>query len=137
MERVAGQLTALVIDEAQSLSPELLEEVRLLANSETATEKLLPLVLVISALSSLLFHWGILQRVTGAFAFLLRRTLGIDGPLALAAAVHIFVGMVEAPLLVRPYLLGMSRGEMLPREHRPRERDGTLIRADRTLMWRS
>jgi general secretion pathway protein A len=44
--RAAGQLTALVIDEAQSLSPELLEEVRLLANSETATEKLLPLVLV-------------------------------------------------------------------------------------------
>ncbi len=74
--------------------------------------KILPLVLVISALSALLFHWGVLQRVTGAFAALLRRSLGIDGPLALAAAVHIFVGMIEAPLLVRPYLAGMQRGEM-------------------------
>lgn len=74
--------------------------------------KILPLVLVISALSALLFHWGALQRVTGAFAWLLRRTLGIDGPLALAAAVHIFVGMIEAPLLVRPYLRAMQRGEM-------------------------
>ena len=74
--------------------------------------KILPLVLVISALSALLFHWGVLQRVTGAFAALLRRSLGIDGPLALAAAVHIFVGMIEAPLLVRPYLAGLQRGEM-------------------------
>jgi len=74
--------------------------------------KMLPLVLVISALSSLLFYWGVMQRVIGAFAALLRRALGIDGPLALAAAVHIFVGMIEAPLLVRPYLLGMTRGEM-------------------------
>ena len=74
--------------------------------------KILPLVLVISALGSLLFHWGVLQRITGAFAFLLRRALGIDGPLALAAAVHIFVGNIEAPLLIRPYLMGMKRGEL-------------------------
>ena len=74
--------------------------------------KILPLVLVISALGSLLFHWGVLQRVTGAFALLLRRSLGIDGPLALAAAIHIFVGNIEAPLLIRPYLLGMQRGEL-------------------------
>ena len=74
--------------------------------------KILPLVLVISALSGLLFHWGILQAVTRAFAALLRRTLGIDGALALAAAVHVFVGMIEAPLLVRPYLRAMQRGEI-------------------------
>ena len=74
--------------------------------------KILPLVLVISALGSLLFHWGVLQRVTGAFALLLRRALGIDGPLALAAALHVFVGNIEAPLLIRPYLLGMQRGEL-------------------------
>jgi CNT family concentrative nucleoside transporter len=74
--------------------------------------KILPLVLVISAISALLFQWGLLQAITGAFAFLLRRTLGVDGPLALAAAVHIFVGMIEAPLLVRPYLRAMQRGEM-------------------------
>ena len=72
----------------------------------------LPLVLTISALASLLFHWGILQRITGAFAWLLRRSMGVGGPLALGAAVHIFVGMVEAPLLVRPYLARMQRGEL-------------------------
>lgn len=72
----------------------------------------LPLVLTISALASLLFHWGVLQRITAAFAWLLRRVMGIDGPLALGAAVHVFVGMVEAPLLVRPYLLRMQRGEL-------------------------
>ena len=72
----------------------------------------LPLVLTISALASLLFHWGVLQRITAGFAFLLRRPLGIGGPLALGAAVHVFVGMVEAPLLVRPYLTRMQRGEL-------------------------
>src|ERR1700719_3596490 len=72
----------------------------------------LPLVLTISALASLLFYWGILQRVTAAFAWLLRGSMGISGPLALGAAVHVFVGMVEAPLLVRPYLVRMQRGEL-------------------------
>jgi CNT family concentrative nucleoside transporter len=72
----------------------------------------LPLVLTISALASLLFYWGILQRITAAFAWLLRRSMGISGPLALGAAVHVFVGMIEAPLLVRPYLARMQRGEL-------------------------
>ena len=72
----------------------------------------LPLVLTISALASLLFHWGVLQRITAGFAWLLRRSMGISGPLALGAAVHVFVGMIEAPLLVRPYLLRMQRGEL-------------------------
>lgn len=74
--------------------------------------KLLPLVLVISALGALLFHWRVLQAVVAAFAGLLRRTLGIGGALALAASVHIFVGMIEAPLLIRPYLARMQRGEL-------------------------
>ena len=74
--------------------------------------KILPLVLVISAISALMFHWRLLQLLTGAFAALLRRSLGVDGPLALAAAVHIFLGMIEAPLLIRPYLRFMQRGEM-------------------------
>lgn len=72
----------------------------------------LPLVLTISALASLLFYWGALQRVTAGFAWLLRRSMGISGPLALGAAVHVFVGMIEAPLLVRPYLARMQRGEL-------------------------
>ena len=70
-----------------------------------------PLVLVISALASLLLYWGILQRIVGAFSFVLRKTLGLGGAVGVGAAVHIFVGMVEAPLLVRPYLARMSRGE--------------------------
>ncbi len=74
--------------------------------------KILPLVLVISALSSLLLYLGVLQAVTGAFAWLLRRTLGVGGALALGAGTHIFLGMIEAPLLIRPYLAGMSRGEL-------------------------
>jgi concentrative nucleoside transporter, CNT family len=72
----------------------------------------LPLVLTISALASLLFYWGALQRITAAFAWLLRRVMGIGGALALGAAVHVFVGMIEAPLLVRPYLARMQRGEL-------------------------
>ena len=72
----------------------------------------LPLVLTISALASLLFYWGVLQRITAGFAWLLRRAMGVGGALALGAAVHVFVGMIEAPLLVRPYLARMQRGEL-------------------------
>jgi CNT family concentrative nucleoside transporter len=74
--------------------------------------KALPLVLVISALASLLYYLRVLQAVMRGFAWLLRRVMWIDGPLALGAAVHIFVGMIEAPLLVRPYLGRMQRGEL-------------------------
>ena len=69
----------------------------------------LPLILVISALTKLLYHWGILQRVVHAVGWVLRRTMGVTGPVGTSAAANIFVGMVEAPLLVRPYLAGMSR----------------------------
>jgi CNT family concentrative nucleoside transporter len=72
----------------------------------------LPLVLVISALATLLFHWGILQRIVRSFAWVLRRSVGVGGPLGLGAAVHIFVGHIEAPLLTRPYLLRLERGEL-------------------------
>ncbi|MFO1114759.1 MAG: nucleoside transporter C-terminal domain-containing protein [Beijerinckiaceae bacterium] len=71
-----------------------------------------PMVLTIAALASLLFYWGVLQKVVHLFALALRRTLGVGGPLGIGAAVHIFVGMVEAPLIVRPYLATMSRGEL-------------------------
>jgi CNT family concentrative nucleoside transporter len=54
----------------------------------------------------------VLQRITAGFAWLLRGIMGISGALALGAAVHVFVGMVEAPLLVRPYLMRMQRGEL-------------------------
>ncbi len=72
----------------------------------------LPLLLVISALSALLFHWRILPVVVRGFAWVLRRTLGTGGPLGLAAAANVFVGMTEAPLLIRPYLAGLSRSAL-------------------------
>ena len=72
----------------------------------------LPLVLVISALATLLFYWGVLQRIVQAFAWVLRRSVGVGGPLGLGAAVHIFVGHIEGPLLIRPYLTRLERGEL-------------------------
>jgi len=72
----------------------------------------LPLVLVIAALSALLFHWRVLPLLVLAFAWLLRRTLGIGGAVGVSAAANVFVGMVEAPLIVQPYLSRMSRGEL-------------------------
>jgi CNT family concentrative nucleoside transporter len=72
----------------------------------------LPLLLVISALSALLFHWRILPAVVRGFAWVLRRTLGTGGPLGLSAAANVFVGMTEAPLLIRPYLAGLSRSAL-------------------------
>jgi concentrative nucleoside transporter, CNT family len=72
----------------------------------------LPLVLVISALSSLLFYWGILPRVVRAFAWCLSKTMGIGGTEGLGVAANVFVGMVEAPLLIRPYLTKMTRSEL-------------------------
>src|SRR5262250_1853526 len=72
----------------------------------------LPMVLVVSALATLLFYWGVLQRIVQAFAWVLRRAAGVGGPLGLGAAVHIFVGHIEAPLLIRPYLMRLARGEL-------------------------
>ncbi len=71
-----------------------------------------PLVLVISALSALLFHWRILQWIVKGFSWVLQRSLGVGGALGLASAANAFVGMVEAPLLIRPYLATMTRSEL-------------------------
>lgn len=72
----------------------------------------LPLVLVISALSSLLFYWKVMPAVVRAFAWCLRRTLAVGGAEGLGVAANVFVGMVEAPLFVRPYLEKMTRSEL-------------------------
>ena len=72
----------------------------------------LPLVLVIGALSAVLFHWRILPAVVRVFAWLLQRTMGIGGAVGVSAAANVFVGMVEAPLVIRPYLARLSRGEL-------------------------
>ncbi len=72
----------------------------------------LPLILVVSALSALLTYWRVLPLVVRGFAFLLRRGLGVGGAVGLSAAANVFVGMVEAPLFIRPYLARLGRGEL-------------------------
>jgi CNT family concentrative nucleoside transporter len=72
----------------------------------------LPLVLVIGALSSLLFYWRILPYVVRAFSFFLRKTMNIGGALGLGASTTIFLGMVEAPLVIKPYIKNMTRSEL-------------------------
>jgi concentrative nucleoside transporter, CNT family len=72
----------------------------------------LPLVLLMSALSALLYHWRILPWVVRAFAWALGRTLNIGGPANVGTVANIFVGMVEAPLLVRPYLDRLGHGDL-------------------------
>jgi CNT family concentrative nucleoside transporter len=74
--------------------------------------KALPLVIVISALSALFFYWRILPWIITLFSRLLNRSMGISGALGLGAAANIFVGMIEAPLLVRPCIMRLSRGEL-------------------------
>jgi CNT family concentrative nucleoside transporter len=72
----------------------------------------LPIVLVMSVLTTLLFYWGILPPIIRGFSIVLERTLGIGGAVGLSAAANIFVGHVEAPLFIRPYLAQLSRGEL-------------------------
>lgn len=74
--------------------------------------QILPLVIVISALAALLWHWRILPAIVRTFAWALGKTMGIDGAVGLGSAATIFFGMVEAPLLIRPYLAKLSRSEL-------------------------
>jgi concentrative nucleoside transporter, CNT family len=72
----------------------------------------LPIVLVMSVLTTLLFHWRILPPVVRGFSWLLERTLKVGGAVGLSTAANIFLGMVEAPLFIRPYLATLTRSEL-------------------------
>jgi len=72
----------------------------------------LPVVLVMSVLSSLLFYWGIMPPIVRGFSRALEKTLDVGGAVGLSTAANIFVGQVEAPLFIRPYLAKLSRAEM-------------------------
>jgi CNT family concentrative nucleoside transporter len=72
----------------------------------------LPIVLVMSVLTTLLFHWRILPPIVRGFSWTLERTLGVGGAVGLSTAANIFLGMVESPLFIRPYLARLSRGEL-------------------------
>lgn len=82
------------------------------ANTVSLAFQILPMVMVISALSAVLWRWRVLPAVTQAFAFVFRKTLGLSGAASLAVSANIFLGMVEAPILVRPHLAKLSRSEV-------------------------
>ena len=72
----------------------------------------LPLILIVSALSALLFYWRILPKMVQGFAWLLERTIGLGGAVGVASSANVFIGMIEAPLLIRPYLRDMTRASL-------------------------
>jgi CNT family concentrative nucleoside transporter len=72
----------------------------------------LPLVLLMSALSALLYHWRILPVVVRAASRLLEKSMGVGGAVGVSASATAFLGMIEAPLLIRPYIGLLSRGEL-------------------------
>jgi len=72
----------------------------------------LPIVLVVSAISALLFYWRVLPAVVKALSWVLEKTMRVGGVVGLSTAANVFVGMVEAPLFIKPYLSRVSRGEL-------------------------
>ena len=72
----------------------------------------LPLLVVVSALAAVLWHWGVLKLVIRGFALLLSRVLGTGGAVSLAASGNVLLGQTEAPLLIRAYLSGLTRSEL-------------------------
>lgn len=82
------------------------------ANEFVLAFQALPIVLVMSVLTTLLFHWRILPPIVRGFSVALERTLGVGGAVGLSTAANIFLGMVESPLFIRPYLAKLTRGEL-------------------------
>ena len=72
----------------------------------------LPIVLVMSVITTLLFYWRVLPPIVRGTSWLLERTLGVGGAVGLSTAANIFLGMVEAPLFIRPYLATLTRSEL-------------------------
>jgi CNT family concentrative nucleoside transporter len=70
-------------------------------------------IIIVASLSSLFYHWGILQKVVQAFAWVMRKAMRTSGSETLSAAANIFMGQTEAPLLIKPYIPRMTRSELL------------------------
>ena len=75
--------------------------------------QILPIVIVVAALSAILWHWRILRWITNGFAYVFQRLMGLGGATSLAVSANVFMGMTEAPVLIRPYIKGMTRSELL------------------------
>jgi CNT family concentrative nucleoside transporter len=87
-------------------------ELKMPGNEYVFALQSLPVVLVMSVLTTLLFHWRILPPIVRAFGIVLERTLGVGGAVGLSTAANIFLGMVEAPLCIKPYLARLTRSEL-------------------------
>lgn len=74
--------------------------------------KVLPTIIFFSALTSLLFYWGVLQKIVFVFAWIMSKTMKLSGAESLSASANIFLGQTEAPLLIKPYLPLMTRSEL-------------------------
>ena len=74
--------------------------------------QILPIVIVVAALSAMLWHWRVLRWVTKGFALVFSRLMGLGGATSLAVSANVFMGMTEAPVLVKPYVKGMTRSEI-------------------------
>ncbi|MCH2323631.1 MAG: nucleoside transporter C-terminal domain-containing protein [Pseudomonadota bacterium] len=74
--------------------------------------RILPLILIFTVLSAILWHYRILPVIVRGFAYVLRRSLGVGGAVGLSAAANIFIGMVESPALIRPYIKALTRSEL-------------------------
>ena len=74
--------------------------------------RILPLILIFTVLSAILWHYKVLPVIIKGFAFLLERALGVGGAVGFCAAANIFVGMVEAPALIRPYIKALTKSEL-------------------------
>jgi CNT family concentrative nucleoside transporter len=70
-------------------------------------------VVIVASLSSLFYHWGILQRVVRAVAWVMRKVMGTSGSETLSAAANVFMGQTEAPLVIRPYVPRMTKSEIM------------------------
>ncbi len=70
-------------------------------------------IIIVACISSLLYHWGILQRVVQAIAWCMRKVMGTSGSETLSACANIFMGQTEAPLIIRPYVPRMTRSEIM------------------------
>jgi CNT family concentrative nucleoside transporter len=75
--------------------------------------QVLPTIVFFAAFSAILFYLGILQKIVFGFAWLMKRLLNLSGSESLAAAANVFIGQTEAPLVIKPYLEGMTKSELL------------------------
>jgi len=75
--------------------------------------QVLPVIIVISTLAAVFWHWGILELICRGLGYVFKRILGLSGPASLGAAASVFLGMVEAPMVIRPYLARLPKADIL------------------------